>query len=109
MGNTVNIKLGSSLDYESTTSYDLEIIIEDLQGLSSKKKIVVKVVDVNDNIPRFLGGNNGTFVENDFERSGRVTIHADDADGTFPNNKVLTLKSILRALNAFKGFNRHSS
>ncbi|KAK2116792.1 Protocadherin beta-15 [Saguinus oedipus] len=45
------IRLTKKLDFETTTSYDLDIEASDGGGLSGKCSVSVKVLDVNDNSP----------------------------------------------------------
>ncbi|KAM9376018.1 protocadherin Fat 4-like [Pholidichthys leucotaenia] len=45
------IKVIGSIDFETVTTYDLRIKAKDGLGLSSYTKVIVDVMDVNDNIP----------------------------------------------------------
>ena len=73
------------LDREDKPSYDLEIVVEDDQGLSSTCKVHVSVEDKNDNPPRFTrlfsteiseSAPKGSFVI-------QVTSSDKDSDATF--------------------------
>ncbi|XP_066506578.1 protocadherin gamma-A11-like [Hoplias malabaricus] len=48
---TGNLILSGNVDYEKQTSYELRIQAKDGPGLASFAKIIIEVVDVNDNAP----------------------------------------------------------
>ncbi|XP_048667634.1 protocadherin gamma-A3 isoform X9 [Marmota marmota marmota] len=50
---TGDISILRSLDYEDTTFYEIKIEAQDGPGLISRTKILVTVLDVNDNAPEF--------------------------------------------------------
>uniref|UniRef100_A0A672FTP1 Cadherin domain-containing protein n=1 Tax=Salarias fasciatus TaxID=181472 RepID=A0A672FTP1_SALFA len=45
------IKVNGDIDFEAVTTYDLRIKAKDGLGLSSYTKVIIDIVDVNDNIP----------------------------------------------------------
>ncbi|XP_030648014.1 protocadherin gamma-A12-like [Chanos chanos] len=51
---TGQIKLRGELDYEEETYYELRVQAKDSSGLASSAKIIIEVVDVNDNAPKIV-------------------------------------------------------
>ena len=88
IGNTSGvIVLIDSLDYETTTSYRLEIVASDGQQ-STSALLNITVLDENEFSPEFQGG--ATFSVNEEELDGTLvgTVMATDADGDPANNQV---------------------
>lgn len=85
---TAEIKLGRDLDYESNTEYTLQIRVQNKDLLSAVTKIVIKVQDVNDNIPAFLEFVAGNVLENEEPGTPVMQVQAVDLDGTTDNNIV---------------------
>lgn len=83
------IVLGSQLDYETVTEYQLTVRTQNSDGLFASVTIVVKIEDVNDEIPQFIELIQGSVVENDVVGAQAMTVRAFDKDGTSPNNKVV--------------------
>ncbi|XP_066446742.1 protocadherin gamma-B7-like isoform X12 [Eleutherodactylus coqui] len=51
---TGEIRTKGHLDYETTKSYDMIIEAEDGGGLVSHSKVIVKIIDANDNVPEIV-------------------------------------------------------
>ncbi|KAM4677089.1 protocadherin gamma-B2-like isoform 5-T5 [Discoglossus pictus] len=51
---TGEIKTKSQLDFEMTKAYEMIVLAEDGGGLASRCKIVVRIVDANDNAPEII-------------------------------------------------------
>ncbi|XP_014382571.2 protein dachsous-like [Alligator sinensis] len=49
---TGEITLVGDLDYEETAAYEMEVEAKDIDDLSARAKVLVTVLDVNDNVPR---------------------------------------------------------
>ncbi|XP_059589339.1 protocadherin gamma-A4 isoform X12 [Alligator mississippiensis] len=49
---TGEITLVGDLDYEETAAYEMEVEAKDIGDLSARAKVLVTVLDVNDNVPR---------------------------------------------------------
>ncbi|MGM0589963.1 MAG: cadherin domain-containing protein [Bacteroidota bacterium] len=67
----------STLDYETTTSYTLELTVGDGTHTSTVETVEVAITDVNDNAPVFTSANSETIDEN---TSAVLTAATSDAD-----------------------------
>ena len=75
------LSVSGSIDYESTTSYSLDITAETPGSHSTTITAVVSVIDLNDNIPMFSGAPYRESVEEHSPlQTSIVTILATDAD-----------------------------
>ena len=82
------ITLVASLDYETTTSYELEVSASDGAG-NDTATLTVIVIDENEFRPQFSGSTDFEVTEE--MPSGTVvgTIQATDADGTLNNSVII--------------------
>ncbi|XP_016383771.1 protocadherin beta-16-like [Sinocyclocheilus rhinocerous] len=79
--NTGEIRLLNKLDYESQTRYQLNINARDKGGLSDTCKIVIDVIDENDNSPTIqLMSFSNTLPENSPVGTTLAVINVEDAD-----------------------------
>lgn len=92
--NTAVLKLrASELDYESITEYTLTVRVTNADSLSAVAKVIIKILDVNDNIPTFMeliteNDISGSVFENEPPGTAVMQVQATDKDGTSPNNVV---------------------
>ncbi|RZB41083.1 DE-cadherin, partial [Asbolus verrucosus] len=87
--NSAIITLARQLDYETVTEYQLTVRAQNKDALYASVNIIVKVKDVNDEIPTFIDLLKGSVVENDAIGAQAMTVRAIDKDGTSPNNEVM--------------------
>ncbi len=84
-----NIKLATSLDYETETSYSLQILASDMGAdkvQSSTAFVSIKVININDEVPVFSPSDSYTFSISEIAISGTPvgTVYATDNDaGSF--------------------------
>ncbi|NBY04323.1 MAG: cadherin repeat domain-containing protein, partial [Betaproteobacteria bacterium] len=84
---------GSTPDYESTSSYRLNLTSTDGDVVKTES-LRIQVLDVNDNAPIFTSGNRGTVAENAAASTVVYSAVTTDADGTADNrNVVYSLKA----------------
>ena len=80
---TGEITLASALDYETTTSYTIEVTVTDNGGTpkSSSQTITVSVTNVDDEVPVITSGATATIAENSGENQLVYTVIATDDVG----------------------------
>ncbi|XP_044740966.1 DE-cadherin [Chrysoperla carnea] len=88
IGDTAYVKLGKSLDYETVTDYTLTIRVQNKNNLAIETKILIDVLDVNDNTPAFPELISGSVPENEPIGTAVMQVRAIDLDGTSANNQV---------------------
>lgn len=91
--NKAHIILNAPLDFETITEYTLTVKITNDDKLSTDTKVIIRIKDVNDNIPSFIevasdDGTSGSVSENEPPNTPVMQVQATDKDGTSPNNKV---------------------
>jgi hypothetical protein len=86
---SATITLARPLDYENVIEYQLTVRAQNKDSLYASVNIIVKVEDVNDEIPTFIELLKGSVVENDKPGAPAMTVRAIDKDGTSPNNEVV--------------------
>lgn len=88
---TGNVRVLSPVDYEMTQKFDLWIEARDVTNLSSFRKLVINVQDLNDNIPRFSQPMYSTsIIENADIGASVIQIMATDSD--IGNNGLVTYR-----------------
>lgn len=88
---TGNVIVLSPVDYEMTQKFDLWIEARDVTNLSSFRKLVINVQDLNDNIPRFSQPMYSTsIIENADIGASVIQIMATDSD--IGNNGLVTYR-----------------
>ena len=88
---TGEVSIGTGLDYETTTQYELWVEARDSDNppLSSVTRFLINVTDHNDNTPIFdQSVYNASILEEQFPPQLVLTVHATDADSG-RNNQVL--------------------
>lgn len=85
---SAELKLGRDLDYESNTEYTLHIRVQNKDFLSASLKVLIRIIDVNDNIPAFMEFVPGNVLENEEPGTPVMQVQAVDLDGTEANNIV---------------------
>lgn len=85
-----DIRTSKHLDYESVTSYNLTVRVENdgVHQLASECTVHIMVIDVNDEIPWFTEQEQQTVLEGMPAGTKVTTLRAIDGDGTSPNNRV---------------------
>lgn len=80
----------AAIDYETATSYTLNIVATDVVGqASSAATVTIAVQDINDNAPVFSSLGTASIAENTDVATAIYTVSATDADGTAAH-KTLT-------------------
>ena len=84
---TGNVRVNASIDYENVKNFTLDIFAEDLgvPSLNGTTRVLIEVLDVNDNYPIFLQSNyTDSVVENSTIGTVLQGVHiqATDADST---------------------------
>ncbi|KAM8910670.1 protocadherin gamma-A11-like isoform 39-T39 [Spinachia spinachia] len=83
-----NIKVNRPIDFETVTEYDLRIKAKDGLGLSSYSKVIIEILDVNDNIPViYVNSLANPVPENVLPGTEVGIVNVQDADST-NNQKV---------------------
>ena len=78
---TGEITLQGNLDYETETNYQLNVKAKDLGGLADTCKVVLEIIDVNDNSPSIqLMSFSNTIPANSPPGTTIAVINADDTD-----------------------------
>jgi hypothetical protein len=76
-----NIRVRTSLDYETKTDYSFKVIAKDGGNATAEASVTVYVTDVNDHEPRFDQNPYVGFVDENLNTDHVVnTVHATDAD-----------------------------
>ncbi|KAK4871853.1 hypothetical protein RN001_015977 [Aquatica leii] len=81
------ISLGSPLDYETVTEYQLTVRVTN-EELAASVTFEIKIEDVNDEIPTFIDSVTGSVLENEDSGTPVMQVRAIDKDGTTANNIV---------------------
>lgn len=85
-GNSVDILLAKSLDYEKVTQYMLTVRVKNAEQAAAETLLYVKVEDVNDETPTFTAVDGGSVLENSAPGTFVLKVQATDKDATYPNN-----------------------
>jgi|GEM_PF-2299728 autotransporter-associated beta strand protein/VCBS repeat-containing protein len=87
---TLTSEGAAAIDYETATSYTLNIVATDAVGqISSAAAVTISINDVNDNAPVFSSAATATLAENTAETTVVYDANATDADGTLAHNSVI--------------------
>ncbi|SHE46364.1 autotransporter-associated beta strand repeat-containing protein [Marinomonas polaris DSM 16579] len=79
----------AAIDYETETSYTLNIVATDAVGqASSAAAVTISINDINDNAPVFSSAETATLAENTAATTVVYDANATDADGTSAHNSV---------------------
>ena len=87
-GNSVDILLSKSLDFEQLTHYILTVRVKNAANVAAETVLEIFVNDVNDESPTFIAVDSGSVLENSAPHTYVLKIQATDKDGTYPNNWV---------------------
>ena len=86
---TLTSEGAAAIDYETATSYTLNIVATDAVGqVSSSVAITIAIQDINDNAPVFSSDNTASIAENSATTLVVYDANATDADGTSAHNSV---------------------
>lgn len=78
----MDLRLSAPLDYESKREYKLRIRIENNDNMAAETDINIDVIDVNDNMPKFVQISDGRVLENQPPGTPVMQVQARDADVT---------------------------
>ncbi|RXQ96090.1 T9SS type A sorting domain-containing protein [Ancylomarina salipaludis] len=76
----ITVKDNSNLDFETQTSYSLEVAVSDGTNISVPEAITVNVNNINDNTPVVISDQNYSIDEDIANHTNFVTVLASDAD-----------------------------
>ncbi|XP_052895717.1 DE-cadherin-like [Anopheles moucheti] len=88
INNTAYIKMRRKLDYETATNHTLVIRATNSLEAYTEVLLTIMIVDENDNGPVFVGEATGAIEEHKLPGTFVMRVHAQDVDGTAPNNIV---------------------
>ena len=87
--NQVNIYLAKPLEFEKVSSYTLTLQVRNAPDLSAEAQLNIKVEDENNQSPVFTDIDSGSVLEHEPAGTPVIRVSALDADGTYPNNRVI--------------------
>uniref|UniRef100_A0A182PD60 Cadherin domain-containing protein n=1 Tax=Anopheles epiroticus TaxID=199890 RepID=A0A182PD60_9DIPT len=89
--NTACIKLTGPVDFETRQEYTITVTASKANALEkvlAKGQVKIRIIDENDNVPRFAGEVTGNVLEHAPPGTFVTQVHAHDRDGTSAHNIV---------------------
>merc|ERR1719342_1618590 len=87
--NQVDIYQAKQLQYEKVNKYTLTIQVRNNHELVAEAQLNIKVKDENNQAPVFNNIESGSVLEHEPPGTVVMQVTAIDADGTYPNNKII--------------------